>query len=406
MTDASGNKPEASSPQPEAGTGETQPQLALGDFHSCLLTTEGNIKCWGNNTFGRLGLGDTRNRGEAAGAMGRNLPYVDLGGRKAEGLAAGREHTCAVAAGEVFCWGRNKEKQLGVGLPSSRQAYGDQPGDMGVNLRKVLLPAKAVSVALGALHGCALLETGKVSCWGDDAFGQLGASLFAEVDLGPNYRAKTLVSRGFHTCAIVDDDMGQDKLRCWGWNIANQLGYSGVRSVGEHPAVDLGTGMSVKSVATGAAHTCALRSDDKIVCWGEARDGALGLPGKAKQAGMGDQLTPLNWGGAPPQALAAGLAHTCAWLTDNHLICWGSNGISELGRWTDEPFGLPGEVELGASFKVASMAVGGYHACILASKGLKCFGRNADGQLGLGDRKDRFRPEDMGDALPWVDLGL
>ncbi|MBI4248007.1 MAG: hypothetical protein HY611_00775, partial [Elusimicrobia bacterium] len=53
--------------------------LGLGGYHSCAVLKNGGLKCWGNNTYGQLGLGDVANRGDTAGAMGGSLPTVLLG---------------------------------------------------------------------------------------------------------------------------------------------------------------------------------------------------------------------------------------------------------------------------------------------------------------------------------------
>ncbi|KXZ42574.1 hypothetical protein GPECTOR_133g613 [Gonium pectorale] len=102
----------------DLGTGRTVAALAAGAYHTCAVLDNGKAKCWGINGNGRLGYGDTADRGDAPGEMGDSLPYVDLGttGRKVAALAAGDAHTCAMLDnGGVKCWGFNGNGRLGYG---------------------------------------------------------------------------------------------------------------------------------------------------------------------------------------------------------------------------------------------------------------------------------------------------
>ena len=94
------------------------------------------MKCWGQNLYGALGLGDTQSRGARSGQMGDNLPAVDLGtGRFATAITAGMDYTCALLDdNSLKCWGRNTYGQLGR---SDTQSVGKRPGQMGDNLPAV-----------------------------------------------------------------------------------------------------------------------------------------------------------------------------------------------------------------------------------------------------------------------------
>ncbi len=125
-------------PTVDLGTGRTVLSVTAGMEHTCALLDSGDVKCWGDNTHGQLGLGDTAHRGDGAGEMGDSLPTVDLGtGRTAVSIAAGSFHTCALLdTGNFKCWGFNVFGQLGLGDAASR---GDDPGEMGDNLPIVVL---------------------------------------------------------------------------------------------------------------------------------------------------------------------------------------------------------------------------------------------------------------------------
>ena len=109
--------------------------LAAGDYHTCAVLNDDTVKCWGLNDYGQLGYGDTNYRGDA-NEMGDNLPTVDLGsGKSIKSLVAGFVHTCAVLNDDtVKCWGRNTYGQLGYGDTNDR---GDEANEMGDNLPTV-----------------------------------------------------------------------------------------------------------------------------------------------------------------------------------------------------------------------------------------------------------------------------
>jgi hypothetical protein len=206
--------------------------------HTCALLDDGSIKCWGSNSAGQLGLGDTMNRGDKPGQMGDNLPAIELGaGKTAVSVSAGYDYTCALLNdGSVKCWG--DPDVLGLGDTMNR---GDKPGQMGDNLPAIELGAGRKAIALSSGYGtsCALLDDGALKCWGWNNDGQLG--------LGDTKQ------RG-----MMPGQMG-DNL----------------------PAVDLGTGRGATAVILGTAasagdeHACALLDDGSVKCWGEG--GPLGL---------------------------------------------------------------------------------------------------------------------------------
>jgi len=316
------------------------------------------------------------NRGDKMGQMGDLLPILDFGTSKiATSIASAGKTTCALLNdGTVKCWGLNDNGQLGQGDKMNRA---DNAGEMGENLPPINLgtgkTAKGISV--GAFHVCALLNDNTVKCWGDG--GALG-------------RGDT-VDRG--------DDLGE---------MGDAL-----------PTVDLGTGKSAKAIAVAGVYSCAILSDDTVKCWGYNGTGALGL-GDANSRGdepneMGDNLPVVNLGtGKKAMALAAHGTRVCVILSDNTIKCWGLNGSGQLGLGDIDTRGdqalemgdnLP-VVDIGANNIPAAISIGQDHACVLlADHSVKCWGGNAEGQLGLGDMNNRGdQPLEMGDKLPTVKL--
>lgn len=123
------------------GSSRTVTQFSLGTLFACAILSDSSVKCWGRNTYGGLGLGDASNRGDDAGEMGNSLPAINLGtGRKAIKISAGTSHVCVILDdSSVKCWGQNSTGQLGLGDTSHR---GDGAGEMGDSLPKINLGTK------------------------------------------------------------------------------------------------------------------------------------------------------------------------------------------------------------------------------------------------------------------------
>jgi len=144
----------------------------------------GELKCWGRNTAGQLGLGNTQSRGGSPGQMGSNLPLVDPGA-PATGLARGSSAQCAILGGGALkCWGLNDQGQLGLGDKNNR---GDAPGEMGDALPTVDLGTGRTARRLHAswFTSCALLDDGNLKCWGASNYGQVGNGQTADVGDSP-----------------------------------------------------------------------------------------------------------------------------------------------------------------------------------------------------------------------------
>lgn len=120
------------------GTNRKAIAISGGSRHSCAILDNGAVKCWGRNDSGQLGLGDTDSRGDELGEMGDALGAVNLGtGRKAKALTGGTSHTCAILDNDsVKCWGLNTAGQLGLGDTNDR---GNNAGEMGDSLPSVNL---------------------------------------------------------------------------------------------------------------------------------------------------------------------------------------------------------------------------------------------------------------------------
>ncbi len=425
-----------------ANPGTTVSASALSSFtrHACAIDLAGDLRCWGQNSHGSLGLETAATTlGGAPGQMGDNLAVVNLGtGRTVTQISTGYYHNCAILnGGDVKCWGRGAEGQLGYGDTADR---GATSGDMGDNLPIVDLGTgrTAVAIATGFNHTCAVLDNGALKCWGvngsgelgygdttsrGDMAGQMGDNLPA-VDLGTG-RTAVAVSTGLsHTCAILDNN----DLKCWGTNASGELGLGAAGNRGDAagqmgdnlPALDLGTGRTAASVSLGFSASCAILDNGDAKCWGLNVGGRLGL-GDTTNRGigatdMGDNLPAVNLGtGRTALAISAGNNHICAILDDASVKCWGEGNWGQLGLENPTALGsspthmgdnLPA-VNIGAGETAVSLAAGDGHTCVITDSGsIKCWGYNGSGTLGIGTTANiGDGGGEMGANLMVTDLG-
>ena len=363
------------------GTDRTVRAVSTGTAHTCALLDDATIKCFGEGDAGRLGRGSTADVGRTAASMGSALLPINLGaGRTAKAIATGAAHTCALLDDDsVKCWGANDDGQLGLGDIDAR---GDDLNEMGDNLPTVSLGlpsgVRVTAIAAGDAHTCALLSNGTVKCWGFGENGRLGSG---------------------------DDASRGDE--------ADEMGAA-------LPVVDVGSGRTVKAITAGAAHTCALRDTNDVVCWGVGATGRLGSGAEndiGNQAGeMGSALVPVALGtGRTAVALSAGATHTCAVLDNATAKCWGDGASGRLGTGALENLGdQPGElgdslsaISLGTGRTVRAIVAGASHTCaVLDDATLKCFGLASNGRIGSGGTDPLGdAASEMGDNLPAVNLG-
>jgi alpha-tubulin suppressor-like RCC1 family protein len=259
--------------------------------------------------------------------------------------------------------------------------------------------ANAASVSVGRDHACAVLNDGKLMCWGSNLGGQLGIGVtggtartpVGPVNLGSGRTAKAVSCGDGKTCAILDDDT----LKCWGSGGNGRLGYGDTtqRNAPDAAAVNLGSGRTAKALSLGNGHTCAILDDDTLKCWGVNSYSQLGYGdtnNRGDAAGeMGDALLAINLGtGRTAKVVSAGYYHTCAILDDDTLKCWGRNTNGQLGYGDSTSRTAPeatAVVNLGAGRTAKAVSTGSSHTCaLLDDDTLKCWGDNSYGRVGVG----------------------
>jgi alpha-tubulin suppressor-like RCC1 family protein len=326
--------------------------VAVGLYHSCALRPAGNVVCWGRNNDGQLGIGHITNSEQPSAVM--NIT-------NAIAIAAGGYHTCVlIVDGTVQCWGNNKEGELGVGtFDDNSSTSAAVPGI-----------TEAVAVTAGGYHTCVVRAGGTAFCWGLNLDGQLGDTTTTSprrVPVAVQLSAvgpltNKIAAGGFHTCAIVAAD---STVVCWGMNKDGQLGIGHMSVHEPTPGAKVQIDPSCGSIACGM-----------IVDPNAPVTTVTFLKAKTIAASIGvGQLLLATLGGF----------HTVA-LNDFGLdMGWGNNNDGQL---YPQVFPHSDPYAYGISFtddpsSYEKIAAGAYHTCRLSmAAGVFCRGDSNDGQTG------------------------
>jgi alpha-tubulin suppressor-like RCC1 family protein len=271
-------------------------QLAAGGGHTCALRTDGSVWCWGTDGYGQLGDGTT-------GDPTYHLRTKAVRVRKGDGylggvvaIAAGFTHSCAVRKdGSAWCWGDGGQGQLGDG--TSGAGHHRTKATRVRHGSGYLTKGSGIAASVGST--CARRTDGTAWCWGYAENGQLGDG----------------------TTGDATDHLRTEPVR--------------VRRGSSHL-----TGVAGIGAGADANHACARRTDGTAVCWGPDNDGRLGdgTTGdptthlRLKAVRVIRSTGPFTG----VRKLGGGEGHTCALRTDHTVWCWGSNSVGQLGRGTHD----------------------------------------------------------------------
>lgn len=411
-------------------------KIIASQTHTCILSTSGHAKCWGENDQGTLGLESTVAVGRLLGTMGSHLPTIDLGTDViVKDMCAGYNYSCAVTTtGRVKCWGRNSEGELGQEIES--QSVGNEKNQMGDNLPWTNLGSDFVinNVQCGYLTACAVNTKGQVKCWGNNRYGQLGRKISGRYNLGnragdmgdklpylPLPPVKSVALGWTHACAAA-----ADAVYCWGENTVGQLGTETPFQSLDATTIkvkleDDGVPTAIHALTSGFTHACAeysagMPAKKKIKCWGANDSGQLGIgsvENKGRKEGtMGSKLPDLQLDSSNFTQRENYGDFSCALKRNGTVQCWGANTVGELGLGDTVSRGKKPEdlgtnlqpLDLGLPTLALSHGSTSNSACaLLINHEIKCWGSGESGQLGYEDNVSRgSSPADMGSNLPFV----
>ena len=332
--------------------------LAAGEGHTCALLASGAIQCWGDGSLGQLGNGSASSQLSPVAFGAANGPYV--------AVDAGWSHTCAITggSGRVYCAGQNADGQLGTGTAGGTSA---------TPVHALVPGFRAIQLALGRAHSCAMDLSLFPLCWGDNSSGQVGNGLQPTDAATPTPVPVPVAGAGLFAGNDATCHVENGQVACWG-----NLPQGGAQP--QPLTLGLQEADHVVALAAGQAHTCALLADGTLRCFGAGSQGQLG------QGAFLDAWLPGDVAGLQFRAVAAGGGDTCASGSDGAgTTCWGGAGYAQLGQSAGgvpdtTPSDIPGLYVTGIDFPLGI----GDHGCALddSSGDVRCWGRNDSGELG------------------------
>ncbi len=375
--------------------------VSTNDSHTCgikkdeaILKDAYSLWCWGSNNRLQLGLAATSTAATSQFVTKVTLPDVGFNQQTDVWLtvSSGNEHTCAISAtkvdatiplsGKLWCWGNNIYNETGSATASKIILQNSNSVDSSSNW---------VSVAAGLNKSCAVNDAGSAFCFGYNAsvpFVDNSFSMTAVSGLNENWRS---IEVGYgHECGvktITESNVTKSQLHCWGQQQFAQLG-TGFDYNNYIPNIISNNDASVdspyvwKTLAAGGIHSCAIKNDNSLWCWGRNYWGQLGLGNDIPKISLTQVGLDVDWSTVDSYFKA-----TCARKENNSLWCWGQNGDGQLGNGTTNDEGAPLQTD-DAGLDWATVANGQYHTCGLKStlnnteNSLWCWGSTFYGQLG------------------------
>ncbi len=330
---------------------------------TCAITTGGNLKCWGSNTFGAVGVGTA--------TATYTTPQTVNGGTLYSKVSHGGLTGCGItSAGVLKCWGNSYAGQTGSGSTT----YVNAPTiiDGGTNY---------IDISAGQTT-CGVTSTGVLKCWGSGSGGSIGDGGVTQRNIPVVVDGGTLYSKvsvgNFHGCAITQ----AGALKCWGYNSDGQLG-DGTTTQRNTPVL-IDSGVSYAKIFTGPINTCGITVTYILKCWGRNNVGQLG-DGSAI-----NRLVPtVIQSGTTYTEIAMSDTHTCG-RTGEVMLCWGLNSNSQMASGVAYET-LPVIVDPGTAY--SSFANGGNSVTAITTDGsLKSWGSTtlvySPTQAGGGDWGD------------------
>jgi len=324
--------------------------VSSGKDHTCAIDSDNIGHCWGLNEFGQIGNGIALNTDTARRFdLSENWNSIDSGTLHSCGL---KNDPFDITSKTLWCGGINNFGQLGIGSTTNQSAPVQIKG-----------PSATLEnwqyVSTGHFHSCAISDIGSLYCWGKNSHGQLATgndsnnssnwSLLTAIEAGATSDDWLMVATGAsHSCGIKNTD----ELWCWGDNSTDQLGNSAATKPTQINPIQvmengLATPFSAKDVATGGytndadhtagGHTCAIKTDGTLWCWGENDTSQLGEQTTTNRATPTQIIVDAAAEGFPPQfnnswvSIKAGNRFTCGLQTDQQLYCWGDHTLGQTG---------------------------------------------------------------------------
>jgi cysteine-rich repeat protein len=329
----------------DVNVGELVQRISAGSNHTCAVLITLRVRCWGNNAFGQLGYGNTNNIGDnESPADAGDVDALAIEPSVTD-VVTGSNHTCILFdfGGNIKCWGDNTFGQLGNG---NTIKIGDDETPRNAPFISLPDPAPIVKIVAGGDHNCALSGSGSAYCWGRGLSGELGYGNVISIGDNETLNSHVPLSIGGviddvavfsnKTCILIGRSVF-GSIRCWGGGSTN-LGYGQLVTFGDNetpgqiPSILVGG--NAQQVSIGGAFICSLLSTQDVMCWGGIGNNIFPL-GYGAIGGVGDDEDPAEIGvvdlGAKAISVATGSLHICVVTDDGQVKCWGVGFDGRLG---------------------------------------------------------------------------
>ncbi len=356
------------------------------------------LMCSGRNDYSQLGIGDSINRNKFTEVAG-------LEGIKS--ITSGRLSNCVIVGNEnkTKCWGYAHYGSLGNGDTNKNKNTPTFVLDQSGNELKDVSSLAIRESQYAYPYKCALMQDGKVKCWGYNGYGQLGvgdrtlrskATTVSNIDDAIDLKVGGHSSGGF-TCALLSDG----KVKCWGYNGRGQLG-DGTTTYKTTPVYvqdeDGGDLTNVKAIELAQDDyglACAILDNGAVKCWGYNGRGQLGV-GDRKKRTTPTQVLDIDGSDSSKKAekleiIGSGsYTSVCALLENKEIKCWGYNYRGRLGVGDENLRTVPTNViGIDNAKDIEGWGYGhyGYYCAILQDNSVRCWGYNYYGNLGHGQAR-------------------
>jgi len=355
-------------------------EVFVGDDHSCAILENGQPLCWGANSRGQIGDYSTFDSFAPMTVGFDNLVNI-------RSIEFGFRHTCALSVdGSVYCWGSNERGQAGES-GGSDLTYPTLVIDSTETSDQVMSLASSIN----SKFTCALTQSGKVYCWGANDKGQLGNGNYDGthtpqlISSSDNFTFTDIQVNNEFACA--GDGVS---VICWGANENGQLGRDSPTTFSSEPMlVNFPNNNLIISFTLSWAHACAIDISKEVSCWGSNSWAELGDGGTVSSSTPVKPILPVNI--HAEQVFTEGW-RTCALMSDASLYCWGNNVAGQIGDGTTTDRFVPTRTAFPSGEIVTDISLSSDHSCaIVNSTSVWCWGVNG-GILGNGGKADSSMP--------------
>lgn len=351
------------------------------DGHSSCGIDNGRLFCWGQNNYGQIGDGTSGGNIHVPTQIGSSTSWSEV--------TASIYHTCGIDSFKVKCWG------LSTGLGMGRTQR------LAINSLTQIGKSEDWQLVSSSYTNTCGLRNGSLYCWGSNSNGEVGNSASLSVTTPPVRSPERIgfatgwsqISSSYsYNCGIESG-----KLYCWGDNLYGQLGI-GITGGQFSTPQRIGTSIGWQKVSTGQQHTCGIDSG-KLYCWGDNNGGYVG-----DGTGVGTVTSPIQIGVSSNWThIGVNAYHTCG-INSGELYCWGEDFDGQLGNGAGSSANVLAPQKIDSATNWSEISEHTYaHSCGIKGGELYCWGRDFEGQVGNGSASmaDVRTPEKIGLSTSW-----